>query len=47
MRVDNVDPVKSAGDSAQALAADIGTLLNEELLTRVETRPSGRILVRR
>lgn len=47
MRVDNVDPVEPAGDSAQALAADVGTLLNEELLTRVETRPSGRILVRR
>ena len=47
VRVEDVDAVEPAGNGARALAADVGTLLDEELLTGVEARPGSRIVVRR
>jgi hypothetical protein len=47
MRVEDFDAIEPAGNRAQALAADVGTLSpNEALLPGVEARPGGRILIR-
>jgi hypothetical protein len=47
VRVEDFNAVELAGNSARALAANVSTLVDEELLTRVEARPGSGIVVRR
>jgi hypothetical protein len=47
VRAEDFNAVEPAGNSARALAANVSTLFDEELLTGVEARPGSGIVVRR